>query len=138
MPDPSPTTYASVADVQARMLREMTADEQAVCQAQLEDAAVMIDSVAPGASAAAKKLVSERMVLRVMGAGGDAGTPIGASQGTVSALGYSQTWTVSGGGTVGELYFNRMDKRMLGLGDKIGSYSPVQELAPAPEEVPPL
>lgn len=131
MPD-TPTTYASVTDVQARMLREMTADEQAVCQAQLEDAAVMIDSVAPGASAAAKKLVSERMVLRNLGTDGD-NTPIGATQGTVSALGYSQTWTMSGGGTAGELYLNKMDRRLLGLGNRIGSYSPVQELAPQPE-----
>ena len=137
MPDPSPTTYATVADIQARLTRDLTTDEETVCSSLLTDAAVMIDAAAPNASAGAKRLVSIRMVMRTIGSG-DGSTPIGATQGTVSALGYSQTWTVSGGGTTGELYFNRMDKRMLGLGDKIGSYSPVQELAPAPEEVPPL
>lgn len=131
MPD-TPTTYASVSDVEDRLLRDLTPDEQALCETLLQDAATIIDAQAPGASANAKLLVSCRMVLRNLGSGEDS-TPIGATQGTVSALGYSQTWTVSGGGSAGELYLNKMDRRLLGLGNRIGSYSPVQELAPQPE-----
>ena len=120
--------YATVADVQARTVRDLTEDEQAVCSALLDDAAVMIDAVAPDASAGAKLVVSCRIVQRALGSG-DASIPIGATQGSQSALGYSQSWTVSSGGTVGELYLSRMDRRLLGLGDRIGSYSPVQEMA---------
>ena len=47
----------------------------------------------------------------------------------MSALGYSQTWTMPGGST-GELYLGKADRQLLGLSNSIGSYSPVQELAP--------
>lgn len=123
------TVYASVEDVQARMTRDLTADEETVCASLLEDAALLIDSVAPKASDAAKKTVSCRLVLRSLGSG-DVGVPVGATQGSQSALGYSQSWTVSGGGAAGELYLNRTDRRLLGLGNRIGSYSPVEEMVP--------
>lgn len=123
----SATTYATVADVQARLTRDLSEDEQTVCASLLEDAALLIDSVAPKASADVKKTVSCRLVLRSIGSG-DVGVPVGATQGSQSALGYSQSWTVSGGGAAGELYLNRTDRRLLGLGNQIGSYSPVQEL----------
>lgn len=119
--------YAAVTDVQARMVRDLTEDEQSVCAALLDDAAVMIDAVAKNAAADAKTVISCRMVQRALGAG-DAGVPIGATQGSQSALGYSQSWTVGTGGTVGELYLSRADRRLLGLGSRIGSYSPSQEL----------
>ena len=122
--------YANVADVQARMVRDLTADEQTVCATLLDDAAVMIDAVAAGAPPGAKTIVSCRMVQRALGSG-DAGAPVGATQGSMSALGYSQSWTVGTGGTVGELYLSRADRRLLGAGNKIGSYSPAQELAQA-------
>lgn len=125
--------YASVEDVQARMLRTMTADEQAVCAALLDDAAVMVDGVAPKATFNAKQIVCCRMVIRALGDGRSSGYPIGASQGSMSGLGYSQSWTVSGGGGTGELYIGKADRQLLGLGNQIGSYSPVQELAPKPE-----
>lgn len=123
----TPVTYATVADVQARMTRDLSADEQTVCASLLEDAAVLIDTVAPNAAVAARKIVSCRLVLRAIGSG-DVGVPIGASQGSQSALGYSQSWTVSSGGAVGEMYLNRTDRRILGVGDKIGAYSPVESL----------
>ena len=125
-------TYATVADVQARMTRDLSADEEAVCGTLLEDAAVLIDTVAPNASAAAKKTVSCRMVLRNLGSG-EVSVPMGATQGSQSALGYSQSWTISSGGAAGELYLNRTDRRLLGLGDKIGAYSPTAELVTAEE-----
>ena len=121
--------YAAVTDVQARMTRALSTAETTVCGNLLDDAAVMIDAAAPNAGENEKKIVSCRMVIRAIGDG--SGTyPVGASQGSQSALGYVQSWTVSSGGTVGELYFSRSDRRLLGLGNKIGSYSPVEELVP--------
>lgn len=122
--------YASVVDVQARMLRTMTPDEELVCESLLDDAAVMIDGAAQNATADAKKIVSCRMVIRALGDGSSSGYPIGASQGSMSGLGYSQSWTVSGGGGTGELYLGKADRQLLGLGNTIGSYSPTQELVP--------
>lgn len=120
--------YATVADVQARMTRTMSADEQTMCATLLDDAAIIIDSFNAFATEDAKKIVSCRMVIRQMGDGDDAGVPIGATQGSMSGLGYSQSWTLSSGST-GEMYLSKMDKQLLGYGNKIGSYSPVQELA---------
>lgn len=118
--------YATVADVQARMKRTMTQDEQSICSTLLDDAAVMIDATGTSAGDAAKLTVSCRMVVRAMGDGSD-GVPMGATQGSMSALGYSQSWTISSGGSVGELYLSKADKAMLGISNAIGSYSPVQE-----------
>ena len=124
--------YATVADVQARMTRTMSADEQTMCATLLDDAAIIIDSFNASATADAKKIVSCRMVIRQMGDGNDAGVPIGATQGSMSGLGYSQSWTLSNGST-GEMYLSKMDKQLLEYGNKIGSYSPVEELAVMPE-----
>lgn len=126
--------YATTSDVQARMMRTMSDAEQAVCQTLLEDAGVMIDGTAPEASAEAKMVVSCRMVIRAIGDGTDNGVPMGATQGSQSALGYSQSWTIGSGGGAGEIYLSRADKRLLGAGGSIGSYSPTQELVP-PEVV---
>lgn len=120
--------YATVADVQARMKRTMTEDEQSICSTLLDDAAVLIDAYNSSAGDAAKLTVSCRMVVRAMG-DGEYGVPMGATQGSMSALGYSQSWTISSGGSVGELYLSKVDKAMLGVGNSIGSYSPVQEFA---------
>ena len=128
--------YATTSDVQARMIRTMTSDELTVCEALLDDAAVMIDAAAANASAAAKNVVSCRMVIRAIGDGSDSGVPYGATQGSMSALGYSQSWTIGTGGGAGEIYLSRSDKRLLGAGGSIGSYSPTQELVPPPEVTP--
>lgn len=118
--------YATVKDVQDRMTQTMTQQQSLVCASLLNDAAIMIDAVAPGASSDAKKTVSCRMVARAIGQ--NDGYPVGASQGSMSGLGYSQSWTVGSGGSVGELYISKQDKIMLGVGNNIGSYSPIQEL----------
>lgn len=126
--------YATIEDVQARVGRELTEAEEQTGSVLLEDAAVLIDAAAPKASEDAKKVVSCRMVIRALGDGGDAGgVPMGATQGSMSALGYSQSWTIGSGGATGELYLGKTDRQLLGLGNQIGSYSPVQELAPKPE-----
>ena len=88
----------------------------------------MIDAYNSEASADAKKVVSCRMVIRALGDGDVVGVPIGSTQGSMSALGYSQSWTVGSGGGAGELYVSKSDRKMLGAGDSIGSYSPTQEL----------
>lgn len=121
--------YATVNDVQARMARTMDTAEQSICAALLDDAAVIIDEFNSNAEDDVKKLVSCRMVIRAIGDGGSAGVPVGATQGSMSALGYSQSWTI-GSGSTGELYLARLEKQMLGIGNRIGSYSPVQELVP--------
>lgn len=120
--------YATVADVQERMISTMSEAQETVCTALLEDAAVLIDAYAPTADAEIKKIVSCRMVARATGDGSDSGIPAGASQGSMSALGYSQSWTMAGGST-GEVYMSKTERKMLGVGDRIGSYSPVEEMA---------
>ena len=127
--------YATVSDVQARMDRTMSTDEQTRCSTMLDDAAVIIDAYNSKASADAKKIVSCQMVIRVMGDGTDAGIPMGATQGSMSALGYSQSWTI-GAGAAGELYLGKLEKKLLGYGNIIGSYSPTQELVPTTEDTP--
>ena len=122
--------YATVSDVQARMSRQMSAAEQNVCSNLLDDAAVIIDAYNSEAATDAKKLVSVRMVVRAIGDGTDAGVPLGATQGSMSALGYSQSWTIGTGGAVGELYLGKLEKKLLGCGNAIGSYSPTEELVP--------
>lgn len=121
--------YAAVTDVQARMSRTMDAAEQAVCATLLDDAAVIIDMFNSSASDDVKLVVSCRMVMRALGDGTTSGVPMGATQGSQSALGYSQSWTISAGGT-GELYLSKIEKQLLGKGNRIGSYSPVEELVP--------
>lgn len=120
--------YATVTDVTDRMVRELSEKEQTVVGNLLDDAAVLIDAYNVNASPDAKKIVSCRMVIRAIG-DGSSEIPAGATQGTISALGYSQTWTMGTNASVGQLYLDRTDKTMLGGGSKIGSYSPVEELA---------
>ena len=120
--------YATVTDVENRMVRTLSEREQTVVTNLLDDAAILIDSYKASAPDDAKKIVSCRMVIRAVG-DGSSEIPAGATQGTISALGYSQTWTMGNNASVGQLYLDRTDKAMLGGGSKIGSYSPVEELA---------
>lgn len=116
--------YATFSDVESRLGHELNTDEQKVCNALLDDAAVVIDAYNSLADVEAKKVVSIRMVIRaISNAGID--VPIGATQGSMSALGYSQSWTISAGST-GELYLSKLDKKLLGVGNRIGSYSPIE------------
>lgn len=126
--------YATTSDVQARMSRTMSSTEQLICSNLLDDAAVIINAYNPTPNADNAKVVSCRMVIRALGDGSDAGIPLGATQGSVSALGYSQSWTISSGST-GELYLSKLEKKLLGTGNNIGSYSPIEELVPTAPEV---
>ena len=120
--------YAEVSDIQARMTRTLTQDEASVCEALLDDAAIIIDAYNEDASSDAKNVVSVKMVSRAI-SDGSSGVPMGATQGSMSALGYSQSWTIGSNGSTGELYLSKLEKKLLGVGNKIGSYSPVEELA---------
>jgi hypothetical protein len=113
------------------MTRTLSESEQAICTNLLDDAAVMIDWFNASASADIKKVVSVRMVMRAMG-DGETGVPVGATQGSMSGLGYAQSWTISGGSN-GEVYLSKLEKQMLGEGNSIGSYSPIEELVPQEE-----
>lgn len=119
--------YATLADVEARFTRELSTAEQNVCAALLDDAAVIIDNVAPEASSDAKLVVSCRMVIRAIGAG-DGDIPMGATQGSIAALGYSQSWTLPSNAATGELYLSKLERQLLGAGNAIGSRSPVEDL----------
>lgn len=119
-------SYATWEDIQARITRDLSEDDKALCTTLLSDAGVIIDTFNVNASTDAKLVVSCRMVIRAIGDDND--IPMGATQGSMSALGYSQSWTMSNGASVGELYLSKLDKELLGYGNKIGSYSPVEEL----------
>ena len=125
--------YATYSDVQTRLGVTFSSQEQGICTSLLGRAALMIDSykVSENVSTDAKKEVSVNMVARVMNSS-TADVPIGATQGSMSGLGYSQSWTITNGAT-GELYFDKNDKRLLGVGNAIGSYSPIEELVPVSE-----
>lgn len=120
--------YATVEDVQARMSRTLTPEEETTCSTLLDDAAVIIDTFNSEAKADAKKVVSCRMVVRSLGDGETTGFPMGASQGSMSGLSYSQSWTLGSGGGVGELYLAKLEKQMLGYGNRIGSHSPLEDM----------
>lgn len=117
--------YATYTDVAVRLGTTFDASEISLCNALLDDASVIIDSYNAEADQDKKKLVSCRMVARAMG-NASLGVPIGASQGSMSALSYSQSWTMQGGST-GELYLSKLDKSILGSG-RIGTHSPLEDL----------
>ena len=118
--------YATVEDVQARMTRTLSDAERSVCETLLEDAGILIDAFKESASEDAKKTVSCRVVIRALGV--DADIPLGATQGSMSGLGYSQSWTIGTGGAVGELYLSKTDKQILGGGNSIGTKSPLEDM----------
>ena len=59
----------------------------------------------------------------------DAAVIIDAYNSTADTLGYSQSWTI-GSGSAGELYLSKLEKKLLGCGNSIGSYSPTEALVP--------
>jgi hypothetical protein len=117
--------YATTTDVQ-NGFRELSDTEIETAGYLLDEAAVIIDAYNADAADDAKRVVSCRMVRRVLGDGTDLSAfPIGATQGSISALGYSQSWTTS---AAGEMYLSKLDKKLLGVSNQIGSYSPIEEL----------
>lgn len=115
--------YATVEQVAAGF-RPLTEQEESVCEALLDEAAVIIDAYNSQASANAKQVVSCRIVRRAIGAG-DASVPMGATQGSMTAGPYSQSWTMSNGST-GELYLGKLEKTLLG-GYRLGATNPYSQ-----------
>lgn len=113
--------YADIEKVE-KGFRVLSQDENDKCDALLEESSIMIDAYNKDASIEAKELVACRMVRRALGSA-DMDMPMGATQGTMSALGYSQSWTIGAGGSNGELYISKVEKKLLGCGDRIGSHS---------------
>ena len=121
--------YASIDDVKERMTRPMSPAEESACATLLDDAAIIVDAYNCAARGDAKRTVSCRMVIRALGDGEASGYPMGATQGSMSGLGYSQSWTIGGGsGGTGEIYLSKMEKKLLGVGDQVGSHSPVEDI----------
>ena len=118
--------YATVSDVQARMTTTMTEAQQSVCSTLLDDAAIIIDDFNINATTDNKKVVSCRMVQRAMNV--DSDIPVGATQGSMSAMGYSQSWTMGTNSSVGELYLNKLEKQMLGKGNRLGCKSVLEDM----------
>lgn len=118
--------YATTEDVAARTTRSFSEEERAVIETLLEDAAVMIDGYNSAASDDAKRVVSCRMVLRAVGDDAGYSVPMGATQGSMAAGGYTQSWTMGTGAATGELYIGKAERKLLGVGDRIGSRSPVE------------
>ncbi len=116
-------SYATAEDVQSRCRRTLSESELTICETLLTDAAVIIDSYNASASEDVKKVVSCNMVIRVMGDADSTQFPIGSTQGSMSALGYSQSFTI-GSGSSGELYLTKLDKRLLGIVGSICFASP--------------
>lgn len=116
-------SYATADDVQNRCRRTLSDNELVICEVLLDDAAVIIDSYNANAKEDAKRVVSCNMVIRVMGDADSTQFPIGSTQGSMSALGYSQSFTI-GSGSSGELYLTKLDKRLLGVVGAICFASP--------------
>lgn len=119
--------YATSQDVAAGF-RALDSKEKEKSEALLAEAAIIIDAYNSEATADIKKVVSCRMVRRALGSGEANIVPMGASQGSMSGLGYSQSWQLTDGST-GQLYLEKLEKKLLGVGNRIGSFSPVESLA---------
>lgn len=116
-------TYATKDDVLERYRGDL---DDALCESLLEEAGALIDACNENADWDVKKIVSVRIVVRVLSSFNDQSVPLGASQGTISALGYSQTWTLGSGGSAGELYLSKSDKQLLRCSNRIGARSPLE------------
>lgn len=115
--------YATYEDVQER--KELGKFNPTSVTTLLEDAAIIVDAYNKNALDDVKKVVSCNMVIRAIESS-DEGVPIGTTQATTSALGYSQSWTNSNGS--GELYLTKLDKKILGVGNRIGYFNPYSDL----------
>ncbi len=115
--------YATVQDVEAGY-RPLTDSERDKVVALLEEAEVIVDAYNSTAGDDAKRVVCCHMVRRTLG---HDDVPMGATTGSMSALGYSQSWTMSGG-SAGELYLTKLDKKLLGVGSRICNASILEDM----------
>jgi len=106
--------YATVEDVEGRW-HSLTSDEQERCALMLNDAAVAIDMLTTVGESKleAAKIVSCNMVIRALAASDSQNDAFGATSVTTTAGPYSQS--VSFANPSGDLYFTKLDKKMLGI-----------------------
>ena len=83
--------YATIDDVK-NGFRDLSETEISKATALISEAGVIIDAYNVDASADVKKVVTCRMIRRAVGEGdgANASLPIGATQASIGALGYSQ------------------------------------------------
>lgn len=117
--------YATIEDVENSMIRTLSSDEERVCSSLLDQAALLIDAFNKNADAEAKKIVSVRAVVRALGNDDSMGVPMGASQGSMSGLGYAQSWTMPTDSSVGQIYIDKNERKMLGVANNIGASNPL-------------
>lgn len=122
--------YATVEEVEAGFRRiDPNSDEGKKCESLLAEAGVLVDAYNAEASEDAKKIVSCNIVRRMLGDGENSySVPMGSTQGSIAAGGYSQSWTYGSAGGAGEMYLTKNDKKLLGVSNKIGSYSPLEAM----------
>ena len=118
--------YTTAEKVEAGF-RQLTEDEKSKCTSLIEEASVIIDAYNKDADENSKDVAACRMIRRALGTGDEMSVPMGATTGSMSALGYSQSWTITNGSS-GELYLSKTEKKLLGIGNRIGSHSPVEDL----------
>ena len=115
--------YAEVSDLEARLGRELTTDEQARAEVLLGDASAMLDALMGDAAAEKPDLlcmVNCNMVIRVMGI--DSAESYGVD--SITAGPYAQTWNYNA--PSGDMYLTKSEKLMLGLyGGYIGTIRPM-------------
>ena len=108
-------SYALVSDIEARLGRTFDTTETGICTSLLDEAGAIIDAYNANANADAKKTVSIRVVSRAIGTS-DVDVPIGATQGSMSALGYSKSWTRGAGASTGEFCRGKEESNVSGGG----------------------
>lgn len=119
--------YATAEQIAAGY-RSLSASEISQAEALASEADIIIDSYNADADEDKKRIVECRMVRRALGASNSSIMPLGATNGSISALGYSQSVQFGDSGSAGELYITKLERRLLGVGDKIGSHSPLEDL----------
>lgn len=116
--------YVTVEEIE-NGYRKLSDDESRLCTDLIAEASTLIDAYALSADEGIKKIVAKRMIRRAIASSGAGTVPFGSNGGTVSAMGYSQSFTMTG--TVGEVYLSRAEKNMLGSKARIGFSSSLEE-----------
>ena len=106
--------YAEVSDIEVRLGRTFTADEQANVQALLEGASAVLNKLVILDDTTEQnellKFVCTNMVSRAVDSGVDV---YGASQASVTAGPYTQSYSFST--PSGDMYLTKLEKRLLGI-----------------------
>lgn len=108
--------YATVSDIESRIERALSQDEQSRASVLIDDASAMLTALVNVDSddqeqAQLLKQVCCSMVIRAMSA--TEADAFGASQMSMTAGPYSQSWSYSN--PTGDMYLTKLEKRLLGI-----------------------